>query len=738
MGNKFKLNELRARIAEFTSSLKEGASKPKTKKVLKTLGKTLLTVFLIGILTVCIVTVSIVVIAIQGFESGDFELEIDKESLDYTSIVYGLDENGEYAESERIWAGENRIWVDYDKIPQDMKDAVVAVEDRRFLDHNGVDWGRTVYAFANMFFKFYKTEFGASTITQQLVKNLTGENQHRIDRKIKEILTAVYVEQHNSKHEILEAYLNVMPLDQNLNGVQAAAKAYFNKDVSELSLAECASLAAITQYPTKYGPFRSEENNKERRNMILGMMLEQGYITQAEHDEAVNTELVFAKEQFKSDVNSYQSYYVDQVMTDVINDLVEKHGYQRSYAREVVTLHGIKIYTPMDIKMQNTLEEQYETMSAFPKVSGAVSPQSAMVIIGLDGHVQAMVGGLGEKKGDLLFNRATSALRQPGSTMKPISIYGLAIEKGLINWSTIMTDKKIELSDGTIFSNYYNGYLGDMPIEYALQRSVNTIPVQLSQTLTPRESFNFLTDKLGITSLVSSKKVGTNVLSDINISPMSLGGLTDGISPLELAAAYQIFANGGYYNEPITYLRVEDSEGNVLLEKESEPERVISEETAVIMNKMLQRVCTGTYGTGKAAKLNNMPTGGKTGTTNDKKDIWFVGLTPYNVSALWYGYDIPKTLTGINVSTPSLWKKIMTPVMAGKPSKEFIDSDKVIECTYCLETGKLASSRCTKTEIGYYDKNDLPSVCDSHKPSASPESSVSSETSSQTEASSEQ
>ncbi|MBQ8868519.1 MAG: transglycosylase domain-containing protein [Oscillospiraceae bacterium] len=735
MNKQFKLNELRAKITELASKLKEGASKPKTKKMLKTLGKSLLTIFLVCVLTVCIVTVSIVVIAIQGFESGDFELAIDKEALNYTSIVYGLDEKGEYVECERIWAGENRIWVDYDKIPQDMKDAVVAVEDRRFLDHNGVDWGRTVYAFANMFFKFYDTEFGASTITQQLVKNLTGENQHRIDRKIKEILTAVNLEQNYSKPEILEAYLNVMPLDQNLNGVQAAAKAYFNKDVSELSLAECASLAAITQHPTKYGPFRSEENNKERRNMILGMMLEQEMITQEEYDNAINAELVFTKEQFKSAVNSYQSYYVDQVMVDVIDDLVEKNGYQRSYAREVVTLHGIKIYTPMDIKMQNALEEQFETMTAFPKVSGAVSPQSAMAIVGLDGRVQAMVGGLGEKKGDLLFNRATSALRQPGSTMKPISIYGLAIEKDLINWSTIMTDKKIELSDGTIFSNYYNGYLGNMPVEYALQRSVNTIPVQLSQTLTPRESFNFLTDKLGITSLVSSRKVGTNVLSDINLSPMSLGGLTDGISPLELAAAYQVFANGGYYNKPVTYLRVEDSEGNVILEKESEPERVISEETAVIMNKMLQRVCTGTYGTGRAAKLNNMPTGGKTGTTNDKKDIWFVGLTPYNVSALWYGYDTPKTLTGINVSTPSLWKRIMTPVMAGKPTKEFIDSPNVVECTYCLETGKLASSICTKTEIGYYDKDKLPSVCDSHNPSGT-QPAVSSEASSQTETSS--
>ncbi len=736
MNKKFKLNELRSKIKELTLTAKEGISKPKTKKVLKTLGKSLLTVFLVCILTVCIVTVSIVVIAIQGFESGDFELDIDKESLDYTSIVYGLDENGEYAECERIWAGENRIWVDYDEIPQNMKDAVVAVEDKRFFDHNGVDWGRTVYAFANMFLKFYDTEFGASTITQQLVKNLTGENQHRIDRKIKEILTAVNLEQNYTKNQILEAYLNIMPLDQNLNGVQAAAKAYFNKDISELSLAECASLAAITQYPTKYGPFRSEENNKERRDMILGMMLEQEMITQEEYDAAINEVLVFTKEQFKSDVNSYQSYYVDQVMVDVINDLVEKKGYQRSYAQEVVTLHGIKIYTPMDIKMQDTLEEQFESMTAFPKVSGAVSPQAAMVIIGLDGRVQAMVGGLGEKKGDLLFNRATSALRQPGSTIKPIAIYGLAIEKGLINWSTIMTDKKIELSDGTIFSNYYNGYLGNMPIEYALQRSVNTIPVQLSQTLTPRESFNFLTDKLGITSLVSSRKVGTNVLSDINLSPMSLGGLTDGISPLELAAAYQIFANGGYYNEPVTYLRVEDANGNIILEKETDPERVISEETAVIMNKMLQRVCTGTYGTGRAAKLNNMPTGGKTGTTNDKKDIWFVGLTPYNVSALWYGYDTPKTLTGINVSTPSLWKKIMTPIMAGKPTKEFIDSENVIECTYCLETGKLASSRCTSTEIGYYDKDKLPSICDSHKPSSSTQQAVSSEASSQTEASS--
>jgi len=721
MNRKFKLNEIRSKLKDVGSKLKTGASSQKTKKAAKVVGRSLLTVFLIGVLTICIVFVSVIVMVLQGNNSGAYNIDIDKDSLNYTSIVYGLNEKGEYVECERIWAGENRIWVDFDKIPQHLKDAFVAVEDQQFETHNGVNWGRTIYAFVNMIFKFQDTEFGASTITQQLVKNLTGENQHNITRKVREILTAVNLEKQYHKDEILEAYLNVVPLDQNLNGVQAASKAYFNKDVSELTLAECASLAAITQTPTKYGPFRADNKNKERREMILGMMLEQGFINQEEYDNAIAEELVFTKEEFKSEVNSYQSYYVDQVMVDVINDLVEKKGYQKSYAREVVTLHGIKIYTPMDIKMQDILEEQYETMKAFPTVNGAVSPQSAMVIVGLDGHVQAMVGGLGEKKGDLLFNRATSALRQPGSTMKPIAIYGLAIEKGLINWSTVMSDKKITLSDGTIFSNYYNGYLGNMPIEYALQRSVNTIPVQLSQTLTPRESFNFLNDKLGVTSLVSSKKVGSNVLSDINISPMSLGGLTDGISPLELAASYQIFANGGFYYKPVTYLKVEDAEGNVILENESEPERVISEETAVIMNKMLQRVCTGKYGTGLAAKLSNMPTGGKTGTTNDKKDIWFVGLTPYNVSALWYGYDTPKTLTGISVSTPRLWKNIMSKVMAGKPYKDFVDSKNVIECTYCLKSGKLASANCTSTEIGYYDKNNLPDVCSAHdsKPSSS-------------------
>lgn len=703
----------------FKQTLSKIFSKENTKSIFKTIGRTILTLFLIFVLTGCIVAVSLTVY-ILNFVDTEADLEIDKESLNYTSIVYALDENGEYAESERIWAGENRIWVDYDKIPQNMKDAVVAVEDKRFMDHDGVDWGRTIFAFANMFIKFYDTEFGASTITQQLVKNLTGQNQHRIDRKIKEIFIAINLEKHNSKDEILEAYLNVIPLDQNLNGVQAASKAYFNKDVSELTLAECASLAAITQHPTKYGPFRSEENNKERRDMILGMMLEQGLIEQEEYDEAINEVIVFAKEEFKSEVNSYQSYYVDQVIVDVINDLVDQKGYSKKYAREVVYYHGVKIYTPMDISMQNALEQQYVSQVAFPKVNGAVAPQSAMAIVGLDGKVQALVGGLGEKKGDLLFNRATSALRQPGSTMKPISIYGLSLEKDLINWSTIMTDKKITLAGNTVISNYYNGYLGNMPIEYALQRSVNTIPVQLSQTLTPRESFNFLTKKLNMSSLVSSRKVGSNVLSDINISPMSLGALTDGVSPLELAAAYQIFANGGYYNKPITYLRVEDAEGNVILENKSEPERVISEETAIIMNKMLQRVCTGTYGTGKAAKLNNIPTGGKTGTTNDKKDIWFVGLTPYNVSALWYGYDQPKSLTGISVSTPTLWKKIMTSVMAGKPYKEFIDSDKVMECSYCLDSGLLASGSCTRTEIGYYAKDKLPAVCSAHVVSQTP------------------
>ncbi len=713
MRKKFRPNISRAFFKDLELKFKDFIKGPNFKKILKTTGRAVLTMFLIFVLTACIVAASLTIYILR-FVDTEANLEIDKEALNYTSIVYALNEKGEYVETERVWAGENRIWVDYDKIPQNMKDAIVAVEDKRFDSHNGVDWGRTIFAFANMFIKFYDTEFGASTITQQLVKNLTGENQHRIDRKIKEIFIAINLEKENSKDEILEAYLNVLPLDQNLNGVQAASKAYFNKDVAELTLAECACLAAITQQPTKYGPYRSENKNKERRDMILGMMLEQKMITQEEYDDAIKEELVYSKEEFKDEVNSYQSYYVDQVIVDIINDLVEQKGYSKSYAREVVYYHGIKIYTPMDIKMQDILEEQFETQAAFPKVNGAVSPQSAMAIVGLDGKVQALVGGLGEKKGDLLFNRATAALRQPGSTMKPISIYGLAIEKGLINWSTIMTDKKITLQGNTVISNYYNGYLGNMPVEYALQRSVNTIPVQLSQTLTPRESFNFLTNKLGLTSLVSSRKVGTNVLSDINISPMSLGGLTDGVSPLELAAAYQIFANGGYYNKPVTYLRVEDSEGNLILENKSQPERVISEETAVIMNKMLQRVCTGKYGTGLAAKLN-MPTGGKTGTTNDKKDIWFVGLTPYNVSAIWYGYDTPKTLTGISVSTPRLWKNVMSKVMAGKPSKDFIDSENVIECTYCLSSGKIASAACEKTEIGYYAKNKLPDVCDVHK-----------------------
>lgn len=712
MSRRFKLNKNSA-LKDVGAKIKDSMKSSATKKALKVIGRSILTMFLIFVLTACILAASLT-IYIMKFVDTEADLAIDKESLNYTSIVYAMNKDGEYVETERVWAGENRIWVDYDKIPQNMKDAVVAVEDKRFDTHNGVDWGRTILAFANLFIKFYDTEFGASTITQQLVKNLTGANEHRIDRKIREIFTAINLEKQYSKDEILEAYLNVMPLDQNLNGVQAASKAYFNKDVSELSLAECACLAAITQHPTKYGPYRTDNKNKERRDMILGMMLEQKRITQEEYDEAINEEIVFAKEEFKSEVNNYQSYYVDQVIVDVINDLVEQKGYSRSYAREVVYYQGIKIYTPMDIQMQDSLEHQFETREDFPKVNGAVAPQSAMAIVGLDGKVQALVGGLGEKKGDLLFNRATSALRQPGSTMKPISIYGLAIERGLINWSTIMSDKKITLQGDTVISNYYKGYLGNMPVEYALQRSVNTIPVQLSQTLTPRESFNFLTNKLGVTSLVSSRKVGSNVLSDVNISPMSLGGLTDGISPLELAAAYQIFANGGYYNKPITYLRVEDAEGNLILENNSKPERVISEETSVIMNKMLQRVCTGKYGTGRAAKLS-MPTGGKTGTTNDKKDIWFVGLTPYNVSALWYGYDTPQSLTGINVSTPRLWKAIMSDVMKGKPYKEFFDSENVIECTYCLTSGNLASAACTSTETGYYDKNNLPEVCTAHK-----------------------
>lgn len=691
--------------------------KLKPKKVLTVVGKGFLTFFLIGTITFSLIATALA-IYVFGFVDSSVPFDLQSLKLDKTSIVYATVAGSDQpVELGRLHAAENRIWVDYNVMPQTLKDAFICIEDHRYLDHNGVDWKRTISSFANVFLKLYDSKQGGSTITQQLIKTITQEKEVSFKRKIQEIMRAITLEQRSSKDEIFEAYLNTIPLGSGCYGVQAAANYYFGKDVSELTLAECASLAAITRSPETYNPRKKPEENFERRNHVLKRMFELGKITEEEYQTAKAEEL----KTVPPAPQEYNSYYVDQVITDVVNDLIEKKGFDKIYAENLVYRGGLRIYTAMDKNIQEILESVYEDSSNFQKLKGEEQPQSAMVILDYNGRVVAMVGGRGEKQGNRVLNRATQSKRQPGSSLKPLSAYTQAIELNYLNYASRVLDEPITIvEDGESKlwpKNYSRTYSGETTLVNAIARSLNTVPVRICQDITPRHSFDFLTNKLHFTSLVSSQKINGKVYSDINLSAMGLGGVTHGVTVLELAAGYQIFGNGGFYNKPYTYTKVVDSNGNILLENKPVSTRAISSDTATIMNKLLQQVVLNPNGTGRSAKIGDMPVIGKTGTTSDDKDRWFVGATPYYVGVTWFGYDNPKVISGVS-SNPALgvWKTVMNKVHSKMPVKDFNLDSNVVEQTYCIDSGGLATEYCKNVAQGWFKKDVLPEVCQIHVP----------------------
>ena len=699
--------------------------KKRAHSVAASVFKFILILIMIGIITGCIVASVLTVYVLNTLDVGD-SINLEEVKLSFSTIIYAKDsETGEYYELQRVQNTENRIWVDYDQIPQALKDAAVAVEDKRFWTHSGIDLKRTIASAVNLFIPIYEGKPGGSTITQQLIKNLTKDDDFRIDRKIREIFRAINLEKNYSKEQILEAYLNNIALGNAQNGVQSAANLYFNKDVSELTPAECASLIAITQNPTKYNPFTNPENNRERQLMVLRMMHEQQrpdgtpMLTDEEYEEAVNQEMVFKKEEYTQKRETVQDWFVDTLYEEVIDDLVSQAGYTESGASEALRSGGLRIYSTVDPDMQKLLEELYVNPDTFPKIINEEYPESAFVILDLNGQIKAIVGSNREKTGARLFNRATDALLHPGSTIKPIASYSLAVENDLITWSTMIDDNPILLRPNDPTSafpvNFYGAYLGNIPVTEALQRSCNTAAVKLVQMLGPQQSFNFLTQKLGFQHLVERDIRNGQVFSDIDLSPMALGALTDGVTPLEMAGAYQIFGNGGYYNKPHSYTQVLDSNGKVILENKEIPTRVISEDTATVMNKLMQMVVRGPYGTGKAAAFGNMPIAGKTGTSDNDYNQWFIGVTPYYVGVCWLGYDIAETIRYYSYPPPYIWKTVMSQVHQDLPVKDFPNSPNVVQMTYCLESGNIASSDCTQTAVGWYKLSNTPPVCTSHR-----------------------
>ena len=654
-----------------------------------------------------IITLTLALLLAAAFAFGTFwlsrivisseDIALDSVKLDQTSFIYVTDpETGKQIEYDRIYDEENRIWVDYDKIPKDMINAFVSIEDERFYKHHGFDVKRLMGA-ASAFVSESDSAYGASTITQQLVKNISGDNERTLERKVQEIYRAVRVEQKYSKEEILEFYLNTIFLGHQCNGIQAAANRYFDKDVWELTLAETASIAGITQFPTKYDPILNPENNKQKQELVLKKMLELGYIDKESYDKAVKEKLRFCKEDKTREVKRAQTEYSDAVINEVLDDLQTELGYPKQIALKMLYAGGLKINACVDLEIQDIIDEIYSNPANFPGGTGDNMMQSAMVVIDPEtGYIVGMSGGrpkADESHDRMQLNRATQSLRQPGSSIKPIAVYGPALEYGIIEPTSTVVDEPLTIGKWTP-KNANNKFSGSISIMNAVTWSRNIPAIKVLQSLGVENSFDFLTNRLGVTSLVDERKVGDTVLSDKGLASLALGGLTDGISPLQMAGAYSAFANGGIYHKPTTYIDVRDSEGNIVLRGMDEGERVMMPDTAWKMTTMLRSVVQS--GTGTGAYLSSMPAAGKTGTTDSDKDRWFVGYTPYYVGAVWCGYDIPKPMYGIG-SNPSvtIWKKVMSRIHEGKERKEFEkpeeDGDWV---KICKVSGKRATDLC--------------------------------------------
>lgn len=634
------------------------------------------------VLAIVLLAVAVPCYALSGKKIDIFETENIAENIrnlemNMTSVIYVKNGAGEWEEYQRLHGDENRLWISIDKMPKNLINAFVAIEDETFLKHSGINWKRTIGAIGNYFFKFDDTEFGGSTMTQQLIKNITLDNSRTAGRKLREIVRALILETKLSKEQILEAYLNTIALGNGICGVKVASEYYFNKSVDELSLVECACLAAITKNPSKFNPVTGAEGNIERRQIVFDKMLELGFITQEEYDAEYNSNIVLddsQKEDYEVEINNY---FVDALIDDVIGDLAEKYNCSEDMASTMLYNGGFKIYATMDTKIQGIMEKAYANTGKYFYLKGknlegeTVHLQSAMTIMDYSGHIVGVVGGAGEKTVNRGLNRATDAPRQPGSTMKPLGVYALAVEKDLIHYTSKVADRPIDnyYPDGKKGpKEWYGYYKGTITVDYAIRKSANTIPVKLLQDIGVDESYDFLTKKLGFKHLVEGDK---------NLSALALGGCHYGITTTESASAFAIFGNNGVYHEPTTYFKVEKTTGETVLQYDESGEQVITPATATIMNHLLQGVVYGSEGTGSGIRwYNTMKAYAKTGTSSESKDLWMVAGTPYYVGSVWCGFDMQQEIRSTSIAA-TLWRDIMKEVHTGLPKKDFVDSEDV-------------------------------------------------------------
>ncbi len=703
----------RGRIIEKRKT-KKAAKETKEKKFVRfRLFRALMGICLV-IGVVAVVCISVMGIYAYSVIHGDpvFNLNEQKYAQSQTSFIYAYDKDNNEKELTRLHGDENRIWINIEDMGEYLPKAFVAIEDKRFEKHHGVDWIRT----GGVIVKPKNLGQGGSTITQQLIKNLTDEKQVTIARKFNEILSALNLERYFEKDEILEAYLNTIYLSEGCYGVKTAAEVYFGKNVSDLNIAEAACIAGITQFPTRFDPLLHPEANKERQLSVLFAMKTEGFITEEQYEEAKAYELVFTNsENYKgsqvssgggsSKSNVIDSWYIDYVIRTVIDDL-QKKGYTQRKARALVYGGGLNIYTAVDLEVQAALEDVYENYRNIKDHKA----QSAMVIMNYEGRVLGLVGGTGKKDSALGFNRAVDAKRQPGSTFKPLAVYAPAFEKSLNDskfnyyWSTLIKDAPTETikDDGKPWpTNEGKTYSGNMvTVQKGIARSLNTLSARTLLDIGLDYSYNFLTEKFHFTSLDPDY--------DCLPAPLATGGLTDGVSVLEMTAAYATFGNGGQYYYPYCYYKVTDSQGNTILDANPEvtKEQAMSESTAWLMNKLLQTVMSN--GTGTTFRVSGVECIGKTGTTTGSVDRYFVGGTPEYISAVWFGYDVQKEIKQSPSPAGILWRTVMNDVYdtKGINQKAFPEYDGITRRAYDPSNGLLANF--SSGNYGWYDKNNLP------------------------------
>lgn len=702
-------------------------------------GRIIGTLLLVFVVTLTIFS-GIFMAYINSTMRGKVEVYLDEFETKVSTELYSQDpDTGEWVMYQTLYLNsENRIWTDLEDIPKYLQKAAIAIEDKRFEKHHGVDWKGTTRAI--VYTLFGKNVQGGSTITQQLVKNVTGDNEVTVKRKITEIYRALELEKRYEKDEILEAYLNEVFFGQSCYGVVTASRMYFNKDVSDLTLAECASLMGITNNPSMYDPTLSSwtrENNRERQLTILGAMLEQGKISQEEYDEAKAEDIVFSngftisgkyvgsddtvadqepdepstddtespEDEEEPTIKGRYSWFTEAMIGDVADALVEKYGitdkvrdngttytaYEQAW--DMVHGKGYKIYTTQNPKYQKIAEDVCYDLSNIPYTSSYTNSageqvedqlQIALTIVDpTNGYVVAMIGGAGEKQADRVWNWAVNA-RQCGSAIKPLSTYAPALDDGTINGASVIDDYPMLLNGDVWPRNANWRYQGLTALHKALAQSLNTCAVRTNLAYGVTNSYDFLVNKLGFENLTytDSQQVGN----------MALGGFEKGVTTEEMAAGFATFVNEGVYTKPRTFVRVEDANGNVILENEAQSTVAMKNTTAALMNSLLQEASL--QGTGYQAQFPGMHIAGKTGSTNSNKDRYFAGYTPYYSCAVWAGYEHNQRIVASGNPCAVIFQKVMKAIHEDLPDKDFFSCAGLTSVAVCADSGMLASENC--------------------------------------------